>query len=366
MMEQISKKIEGLTSDWMRFQASHDQGSQALENRLYSLEQRYNSLLVDGKRPSSTSQGNSERVGDFIRKGNVHPSLIRKADPLLARASEPNLAVVESSMSKKIHSLLRVLSPIRKLASVEEVSTSALEVLIQEEEFECSWVSESSDRPDTRPAELKKKRILLHQLYAQPKASQTLLEDACVDVEAWLIEQLGQSFAKRESESFIRGDGQNKPEGILQPGALNIANKLQVENRENLVQSIVQLTNKIEEGYHHNASFLMSRSTLLEVQQLKDNQGRFLWQPSLGDALPESLLGRPVYCSDYMPSFDSNAVPVILFGDFKSAYKIVDHSEMTVMRDPFSYKPFISFYAVKRVGGAVLDKNALAWLQFNN
>jgi HK97 family phage major capsid protein len=363
-MEQIAKKIETLTENWSKFQSQHESEAESLRSKLHALEKRYNNLSVSEYRPTSSSLTLKSHVGEFIRKGNVHPSLVCKAD-LLAGASDVSSAIVESSMSKKIFGLLKVMSPLRRLASIEEVSSSALEVLVQEKDFECNWVSEEAARPVTEAAKLSKKRILLHQLYAQPKASQALLEDACVDVEGWLIEQLSQSFAKKESESFINGNGVTMPEGLLAPNALGAQGRMG-RQRGDLCQSIIELISSLEDRYQANASFLMSRSALLEVQKLRDSQGRFLWQPMLSEAMPETLLGRPVFCSDYMPSFEENNKPIILFGDFKSAYKIVDHTEVTVMRDPFSHKPFISFYAVKRVGGAVLDKKALVYLELES
>lgn len=106
----------------------------------------------------------------------------------------------------------------------------------------------------------------------------------------------------------------------------------------------------------------MNRSTLSNIQKIQDTNGRFIWQPSISESTPETLFGIPVVCCSEMPNIMIDACPVAI-ADFKAAYKIVDRSGISIMRDPYTEKPFVKFYSVKRVGGDVVDANAIKLLK---
>ena len=200
----------------------------------------------------------------------------------------------------------------------------------------------------------------MHELYAQPKATQKLIDDAAIDINSWLVERLVDSFIKAENEAFIIGDGDKKPFGILTNADVKKVDTGAVVTAEILLE----LINELDEEYIANASFLMNRSTLASIQSLKDETGRFIWQQSLSEPLKQTIFGIPVFCSSYMPNVGENNLAIAI-GDFKTAYKIVDRANIGVMRDPYTEKPFVKFYAVKRVGGDVVMPSALKFAKFS-
>ena len=115
-------------------------------------------------------------------------------------------------------------------------------------------------------------------------------------------------------------------------------------------------------GHRQGASFVMNSATLAEVRKLKTADGAFLWQPGLVEGQPDRLLGYPVVEAEDMPDVATGAFP-IAFGNFRHGYLIAERSATQILRDPFTNKPFVHFYATKRVGGQVLDSAAIKLLK---
>jgi len=274
-------------------------------------------------------------------------------------SDQPEMGGFAVSPERYRHIITKIaeISPMRMIASCETISSNVLELLIQAGDFNGGWVAERAERSETDAPRLIQKRIVVHELYSQPKATQRLLDDSFVNIDEWLTEQLVQTFAKAENYAFINGDGENKPKGFLTYPEEIQAVKAETEG-EISVSDLVSLLNALEDIYHPNASFLMHRRTLSIIQKIQDNIGRFIWQPSISEKIPETIFGIPVYCSNHMP-VPEIGVSAIALGDFKVGYKIVDRVGVSIIRDPYTEKPFIKFYATKRVGGDVVDFSAI-------
>ncbi len=297
----------------------------------------------------------SKAFNDYLRKGRISDFITKS---LSTDDGEAGVSVV-NSLNAKIISEVNAKSIMRQLSSIETISTSALDLIIEDGKFNSGWIGEQGERAVTDTPKLIKKTISVHELYAQPKATQKLIDDAAIDINSWLSERLVDSFIKAENEAFITGNGDKKPFGIL-----TNADVEKVDVGATVTTDILlQLINELGEEYIGNASFLMNRSTLAEIQGLKDQTGRFIWQQSLSEPLKQTIFGIPVFCSSYMPNIAENNLAIAI-GDFKSAYKIVDRANIAVMRDPYTDKPFIKFYAVKRVGGDVVLPSALRFAKF--
>jgi len=308
------------------------------------------------ERPSGVNIENQEQKTAFInyvRKGE-DSMLMQKSS--LNSSTEAGGVLILQTLYDTIITEINARSPMRQLASIETISTNALDVISEDGKFNSGWVGEVDAREETKAAKLKQQRIFVHELYAQPKASQALLDDATIRVENWLSERLRDSFVKMENDAFINGDGVKKPKGILSPDHDKIE-KVKMGNKIT-ADRLLDFINSLKEEYLANATLLMNRITLSEVQKLKDNQGRFIWQPSLSDSFKQTIFGVPVVCSSDMKPVDKDAAAIAI-GDFRAGYKIVDRSTINIMRDPYTEKPFIKFYAVKRVGGDVVNPEAI-------
>jgi HK97 family phage major capsid protein len=209
-------------------------------------------------------------------------------------------------------------------------------------------------------------------LSALPKASQRLLDDSAFDVEGWLATRIADRFARAEAAAFISGDGVDKPRGFLSRPAVdndvwtwgNLGYvPTGVDGDLNGPDPIVDLVYALGAEYRAGASFVMNSRTAGVVRKLKDADGRFLWSDGLAAGEPARLMGYPVLIAEDMPDIAVGA-DAIAFGDFRTGYTVAERPDLRILRDPFSAKPHVLFYATKRVGGDVSDFKAIKLLRF--
>ncbi|HEV7337027.1 MAG TPA: phage major capsid protein [Bosea sp. (in: a-proteobacteria)] len=273
--------------------------------------------------------------------------------------------LVPTQTSARIITKVYETSPIDELATHETVSTDALEIAIDTDEAGAGWVGETEARPETSTPQVGVQRIPVHEIYAKPKVTQQLLEDAGVDVEAWLGRKVAEKFARMRALAFISGDGIKKPRGILtysagSAGARGTVAQIPSGNASALTaDGLITLMFSLKDRYLANANWLMKRGSVASVMLFKDSQGQYIWRPGLQEGQPSMLLGHSIRRADDMPAVAAGTLPVA-FGDFRAAYTVVDRLGIRVLRDPYSSKPFVEFYTRARVGGDVVDFEAYA------
>lgn len=309
----------------------------------------------------------------FLRKGDTS-GLELKA--LSAQSDEAGGYAIPEVLSSKIVRTLHERSPLRRLASVTTTTSDSLDFLVDRDIFAAGWAGEIDDRVETDTSPLDKIKIAIHELYAKPRATQKILDDAAINIESWLVEKIADRLSSLENMAFLTGDGQGKPRGILSYETVP-SEELTWGKFEHVATGVdggfqdddpadvfLQAIERLKGVYHAGACWLMAPGTLGAVRRLKDGDGRYLWQPSLSDKQPSTLFGFPVHICDDMPGMVAGeaGIPVV-FGNFKHAYQIVDRKAMTLLRDPFSAKPFVEFYATKRVGGDVVNFEALKMIR---
>ena len=330
------------------------QSKQTLHNTSDSLLQRYNedsATNIQTKILYKSEQSNN--FDHFLRTDGNSTINFKSFD---ASTENAGSSMIRQNLSSKIVSDAKINSPLRQLANIQNIAGSAIDFVIEEGNFSSGWVSELSARQDTNNSKLKQKRIVVHELYAQPKATAKLIEDSEINFEKWLINQISSSFIRKENESFLLGDGQDKPHGIL---CNNDIEKISAETKGAIsINDILNLINSLDDEYSGNSAFVMNKSTLSAIQNYQDHSGRFIWQPATSNNLKASLFGMPVYTCSFMPHLASGSLPIV-FGDFNAGYTILDRHGVKISKDPYTDKPFIKFYAVKRVGGDVLNSKAL-------
>ena len=278
--------------------------------------------------------------------------------------------LLNPSIQKMILDRISEICVMRKICSVQEISTSSLDVL-DNTNFTPSWIAENGTITDSDNPVFSKKTITTHDLVAQPRVSQRLLDDSAIDIESWLAYQLSEDFAYAEENAFLNGTGltANQPTGILSYAGTD-ANSIETITSSNGTKQfdendILELYYSLKEQYVANSSFLMSRSAIQEIRKLKDPiSGQYLWNPSLLSGKDDTILGCPVYQSALLPAISANSTSIIL-GDFKE-YQIVDRIGIRILRDPYTSKPYIRFYTTKRVGGDVIRKDAFRILKSSN
>jgi HK97 family phage major capsid protein len=233
------------------------------------------------------------------------------------------------------------------------------------------WATENGSLAETDTPQIDRITIPLHELSALPKASQRLLDDSAFDIEGWLAGRIANKFARAEAASFITGDGIDKPKGIMSHTLVDngiwswgtIGYIPSGVDGDVTPEAIVDVVYALGAQYRANATFVMNSKTAGIIRKLKDSDGRFLWSDGLAAAEPARLMGYPVLISEDMPDPASGSNS-IAFGDFGAGYTIAERPDLRVLRDPFSAKPHVLFYATKRVGGDVSDFAAIKVLKF--
>ncbi|MFC3569408.1 phage major capsid protein [Paracoccus simplex] len=279
------------------------------------------------------------------------------------------------TVALQVQEALNVTASLRKVANVVTVESATYEVLVDMGDIAHGWASEATAQAETGSSTVQRVVIPVHELSAMPKASQRLLDDSAFDVETWLAGRIAEKFARAEATAFVNGDGVNKPKGFLTHAKApnGTATNVQIGTiasggdgdfaATNPANALIDLVYALGAQYRANASFLMNSKTAAAVRKMRDTDGRFLWADSLAMGQPAQLLGYPVLVCEDMPDIARGSFS-IAFGDFRSAYTIVERPDLRVLRDPFSAKPHVLFYATKRVGGGVTDARAVKLMVF--
>ncbi|MEZ5907544.1 MAG: phage major capsid protein [Hyphomicrobiaceae bacterium] len=311
----------------------------------------------------------------YVRRGEAGTlrSLEQKA---LSVGSDPDGGyLVPEETERAINGALRDISPIRAIAGVRQVSGSVFKKPFSVNGPGTGWVGESAARPETQSPTLAELAFPTMELYAMPAATQALLDDGAVDIDAWIAEEVRDAFAAQEGTAFVSGDGANKPKGFLDyPKVANASwswgsigtiatGAAGAFPASNPSDKLIDLVYAVKAGYRANAHWVMNRSVQAEIRKIKDADGNYIWQPAASPGTAPTLMGFPVAESEDMPDIaaDSHA---IAFGDFRRGYLIVDRVGIRVLRDPYSSKPYVLFYTTKRVGGGVQDFDAIKLMRF--
>lgn len=311
----------------------------------------------------------------FFRKGVENGLRELEVKAAASTGSDPDGGYVTPKQTEAtIDRVLGTVSAMRQIARVISISAGTYKKLVNQGGSTSGWVGEKESRSETNTPMLAALEFPAMELYAMPAATQTLLDDASVDIAQWLADEVAIEFAEEEGAAFISGSGINRPRGLLDYDTVANASyswgKLGYVATgaaadfatEDPADALIDLTMAIKQGYRQNARWLMNRKVQGSVRKMKDDQDNYLWQPGIQAGQPATLLGYPITDDDNMSDVGSNAFPVA-FGDFQRGYLIVDRQGIRVLRDPFTSKPYVLFYTTKRVGGGVQNFEAIKLLK---
>lgn len=335
---------------------------------------RLEALQAGGARepgPGNTPEDReyAKQFKNYFMKGDDHAAVVAAQRTGIRAAmsvgSGPDgglLAPVE--WDRTITDKLKLISPIRQLAGNQQISTPGFTKIYNDRAVGSGWVGETASRPNTSTPQFSALTYSVGEIYANPAASQQLLDDALVNIEQWLGGEVETEFARQEGIAFISGNGVNKPYGLLgyatggafasqHPfGAIKVVNS---GNASALtLDGIIDMVYDLPTAFTGNARFACNRRSMRAIRKFKDQGGQYLWQPSMVEGAPATVLGFGVAEIPDMPDIAANALP-IAFGDFARTYLVIDRIGIRVLRDPYTNKPYVSFYTTKRVGGAVVN-----------
>jgi HK97 family phage major capsid protein len=347
-----------------------------IDAALSRAQDRLDRLTLDASRPGLEGKAASENKAawdGYMRSGET-AALIEGKSLSVGTGSDGGY-VAPAETEALIDRLLTTASPIRAIASVKQTTASTFKKPVSLGGAATGWVSETAARPETDSPTLDLLDFPTAELYAMPAATTALLDDALVDIDQWLAEEVQDVFAAQEGDAFINGNGTNKPKGFLAYTKMADASAVWGEigyvatgvdgdfAASDPVDDLIDLIYTPKPGYRAGGRFVMNRRTVSAVRKFKDSNGDYIWQPSLTEGGQATLLGYSVTEAEDMPDIGSDAF-AIAFGDFRRGYLVVDRQGVQVLRDPYSAKPYVLFYTTKRVGGGVQDFNAIKLLKF--
>lgn len=393
MNTETNQKISNLTAKFDDFQSKSADKSE-IEGIKSELGECKNELLKLSRNNGVMSMTNeqkaeawSKRVSDILRKNRTEHAefdsaiLGTKGDPdptptptVIPQGQTGDNALggyaVPFALDRKILSKVRDLNIMRRLCSSQSVSTPETYWNVDLGGTDAGWVGELTPRPNTNVPQLTRAEIKWGEIYANPKASYRLLDDALFNVEAWYSQKVAETFADYEENAFLTGDGTNKPKGLLAydyvataDGSRDFGKFQQITSTTLTADAIIDLYYSLRQVYRgNNTAWLMNPATIQALRKLKDGNQNYIWIDNIANGMVGTLLGRPVYESRFMPDFSTAGNKAILFGDFKKAYTIFDLHGLRIVRDVYTDKTSVQFYTSKRVGSMVQDSCAIKCL----
>lgn len=372
-MDLVMSAVNELGQAFEQFKENHKQKMETLERA--SLRSQRFETLATGCSPMEDITLKSFR--NYLAKGDEQylQTLTTKA---LSTNGEDGGYFIPRTLEARLQQKVEDYSPIRRLANVMTISSNSLELLLEKKGPEAGWAQEEAERPATNTPQLHKVKIIAHELYARPRATERLLADASHSVEEWLTYTVAKKLAQMENYAFIHGDGNSKPKGFLDYETVSadawewgkLEHILTGENQQFVDQTgmdkLLETVGALKSIYLKEAVWVMSRAALLSLQKLRDGDGTYILEPGNTRESRSILLGYPVEILEDMPGFGDANKCSIVFGNFKEAYQIVEHPGIQILRDPYSSKPLIEFYTTKRVGGGVVNFEALKVLKFSS
>lgn len=375
LVHEVKQAMSGFLQEFKGFQTDVQSRLKQAEKRVTMLDRK---TISQNRPPLAAARDNAaphqKAFNAYLRSGDDDGlrGLELEGKAMSTAVGSDGGYLVDPQTAETVKTVLQSSASIRAVASVVHVEATSYDVLIDHSELGAGWATETDPTAETGTGTIDRITIPLHELSALPKASQRLLDDSAFDIEGWLAGRIAGKFARSEAAAFINGDGIDKPKGFLfHPkvddtswswGSIGYVAS-GVDGDVGSGDAVIDLVYALAAEYRANATFIMNSKTAGMLRKLKDADGRFLWSDGLAAGEPARLMGYPVLVAEDMPDPASNSYS-IAFGDFGAGYTIAERPDLRVLRDPFSAKPHVLFYATKRVGGDVSDFAAIKLMKF--
>jgi HK97 family phage major capsid protein len=328
-----------------------------------------------GPRSGTAALQHKAAFDAYVRTGDATGLRELEAKALSIGSDPDGGYLATEELESTVNRGVRNISPIRAIAGIRRVSGSVYKKPFAITDAQSGWVAETAARPETSTPTLAELAFPTMELYAMPAATSALLDDAAVDIDAWIADEVQGSFAAQEGTAFVTGNGTARPKGFLD--YTKVANASWSWGNIGYITTgtagafpasnpgdrLIDLVYTVKSGYRANGTFVFNRATQAVIRKMKDADGHYLWQPAAKAGDASTLMGFPVAESEDMPNIATDSYSVA-FGDFRRGYLIVDRAGIRILRDPYSSKPYVLFYTTKRVGGGVQDFDAIKLLRF--
>lgn len=322
---------------------------------------------------SDAAQTERKAVAAFVRTGDE-----TELKAMSAGSNPDGGFTVLPQMADAINSKTFDRSPLGRLARRVQIdSGNAWQEPFDTDDIEAAWVAETAARPALGGAQFSLLNIPLHEVSTTQVVTQKLLDLSTFDLGAWLEAKIADKFARAEAAAFVGGDGVARPKGLLTYATAATADASRAWGTiEHLATGVAGDWNGIEPAgtlieaiyalrapYRLRARWLMNSKTAGFVRRLQDGSGAPFWSEGLAEGQPSRLLGYPVELDEEMPDIAADAL-AIAFGDFQTAYTVVEHAGVRMLRDPYTDKPNVIFYGYRRIGGGLANSEAVKLIKF--
>ncbi len=375
----IEVKADALEASFEAFEQNGAQqdGVAALQAELTLLKKKIADGTIAAQRPLLDGVKSAESdafVQRYVRQG-IENGLEQKA--LASTTDGAGGYAVPREIDQAIGETLVAISPIRAIANVVKVGSANYRKLVASGGTPSGWVAFDGARVESSTPSFTEIVPASGDLYANPAATQQMLDDAMFDVEAWLAQEIATEFARAEGQAFVKGTGVAQPLGFLASPNATTADGVRATGTlqtlgtgtagafpaSNPQDKLMDLVQTLRQPYRQGACFVMNSTTAMTIRKFKTSDNAYIWQPGLVSGSPATLLGHPVIEAEDMPDIGANSLS-IAFGNFKQGYTIAERNATTILRDPYTHKPYVHFYATRRIGGQVTNSEAIKLLKF--
>ena len=220
------------------------------------------------------------------------------------------------------------------------------------------WVEEGGELTFGE-ATFDQKLLDAHKLHVAIKITEELLADNAFQLEDHILTQFGKAIANAEEDAFLNGDGEGKPTGVFKDAQVGVT----IDTVDIVADDVIDLIYKLKRPYRKNAVFITNDSTLAVLRKLKDENGNYLWQPSLQEKEPDRILGYAIRTSQFAPKLAAGKA-ALAFGDF-SYYNIGDRGQRTlqVLKELFAGNGMVGYVMKERVDGLLILPEAVQVLK---
>lgn len=371
----ISALIEKQGEAFEAFKASHNTRLSGAEKSIDEANMKLAAVLVGGGGEPHNGSRNTRKsraaLGTFVKTGNAEAfnDLGPKA-AMQVGVEEDGGYLVPDELSTTIIEAQREVSPMRRLAKTVMTKASNYQQPFNLGGTASGWVGETAARGETNTSKLTLLEFPAGEVYANPAVTQRMLDDSPINIGDFVVNEITKEFEDQEGTAFLHGDGVNKPKGLLTYPQAATADATRPFGTLQTIPAtasptfdqFIDLMYSLKSGYRRRGAWLLNSRTMAAIAKIKDGDGRYLLQQSVALGIPSTILGYPVEVDEGMPDIAAGATPVA-WGDFESGYLINDRMGIKILRDPYSKKPFVQFYTTKRVGGGLLDSNAIKLLK---
>lgn len=369
-VKEIQQVAEQLGAKFTEFKSQHEERYQLIEKELEE-------IAKVSKRPGASGAKATDIKGksalrSYITKGDESGLLELQTKAMSVGSDADGGYAVPEYLDREVEKLEGDVSALVRLARTVDAQGPVFKKLVNLRGTSSGWVGETDARPETNTPKLAAIEIKVGELYANPKLTQHMIDDAMFDAENYVVTEISEEFSDQLGAALINGDGVNKPKGILAQTITTEADGVRAFGTLQAVMSgsatsvtfddLKEMKRVLRAKYRSGAAWVMNDTTAMQLALLKDNNGAYLWAESVSAGEPDTLLGYPVEIDENMPDIASGAYPVA-FGNFKRGYYIARRKGLRLLRDNLTAKPYVQFYTTERVGGDVVNSEAIKLLQ---